>query len=278
MHYVIGDLHGCIKKALVLIEYVERTDKEAKFVFVGDFLDKNPCYETIQWCTENITENGKYQAVVGNHEMDLKWFFDRYPKERKINRKAPETLVEEYICKWTYGHGIKTGGDLTPYVRFIEGLPFCKTIKIKTVYGSTITYIIAHAFAPNDGTGDLLDERQKECIYTLDRSHCKAEGYAGENILVHGHTPTGTSLYTGGVKGRTFQKKLIGYRHNCINVDGGAGMSREAFLCAICLENLEEIYVGRDLVPQRNIRDESKADFNLVCRNEILDKMGKQLP
>ena len=65
-----------------------------------------------------------------------------------------------------------------------------------------------------------------------------------DNVIVHGHTPTISSMYRMACPGRA---GIVGYCKNAINVDGGCcnALNYKKFpcmLCAICLENLNEFY------------------------------------
>ena len=75
MHYCIGDIHGCFDEMLLLIQKIENTDKDAEFIFLGDFIDRGPkVWETVNWAMENITKDGKYRSVRGNHEqLAIEW-------------------------------------------------------------------------------------------------------------------------------------------------------------------------------------------------------------
>ncbi|MFY4844058.1 metallophosphoesterase, partial [Aliarcobacter butzleri] len=61
--YIIGDVHGCYKSLLALIEQLPNK-KNSKIVFVGDLIDrgKNSC-EVIE-----LIINNNYDCVMGNHE------------------------------------------------------------------------------------------------------------------------------------------------------------------------------------------------------------------
>ena len=61
--YIIGDVHGCYKSLLALIEQFPNKEK-SKIVFVGDVIDKgkNSC-EVVEFIMNN-----KYDCVMGNHE------------------------------------------------------------------------------------------------------------------------------------------------------------------------------------------------------------------
>ena len=58
--YGVGDIHGCYSKWIKLKEKIEAQDKDARFILVGDILDRGS--ETVQmllWCLENITPNSE---------------------------------------------------------------------------------------------------------------------------------------------------------------------------------------------------------------------------
>jgi len=76
MNYVIGDVHGCYDEMIRLLHKIEERDRNATIYFVGDFIDRGPkVWETLQWAMANITAEGKYRAVRGNHEdMVCEWF------------------------------------------------------------------------------------------------------------------------------------------------------------------------------------------------------------
>ena len=61
--YIIGDVHGCYKTLLALIEQFPNKQK-SKIVFVGDLIDKgkSSC-EVVEFIINN-----KYDCVMGNHE------------------------------------------------------------------------------------------------------------------------------------------------------------------------------------------------------------------
>jgi len=67
--YVIGDIHGCYTQFTELRERIENNDADAVFILAGDIVGRGPEDEKIlSWAYENITLNGKYQMVLGNHD------------------------------------------------------------------------------------------------------------------------------------------------------------------------------------------------------------------
>lgn len=243
MHYVVGDVHGCYDDLMAMLNTIESKDKDAIIYFVGDFIDRGPkVWETLNWCLENITADGKYQSVLGNHEdLVMKWYYKNSNENAMIKNLEPclygfdAILIENDI---NYIQELKT------IVDFWELLPLHKRVSVDRVNGVKQEYIIAHAFAPKneEEIADKSDDEVRD-IYLWSRQHFW--GYYGDAILVHGHTPTVDHDYM--LRGER-KPGFINYRHNAINVDGGCVLFSTHFetspcmLCAICLETLEEIY------------------------------------
>jgi len=61
--YIIGDVHGCYKSLLALIEQLPRKF-DSKIYFVGDLIDRGPASADV---FEFVRLRG-YDAVMGNHE------------------------------------------------------------------------------------------------------------------------------------------------------------------------------------------------------------------
>ena len=75
MHYAIGDIHGCYQAMKKLIGKIEREDADAQFILIGDVIDRGgETPEVLEWCMKNVTRDGKYQMLMGNHElMFMEW-------------------------------------------------------------------------------------------------------------------------------------------------------------------------------------------------------------
>ena len=64
--YIIGDVHGCYKSLLALIEQFPNK-QNSKIVFVGDLIDRGiNSYEVIEF-----VKNNNYDCVMGSHEKAL---------------------------------------------------------------------------------------------------------------------------------------------------------------------------------------------------------------
>jgi bis(5'-nucleosyl)-tetraphosphatase (symmetrical) len=65
--YVIGDLHGCFKTFLSLLDRIAYSPDSDRLWLVGDLVNRGPAsLETLQWVYENRTN---VQMVLGNHDL-----------------------------------------------------------------------------------------------------------------------------------------------------------------------------------------------------------------
>jgi len=294
MHYVIGDVHGCYDEMMALLSKIESSDKDARFIFVGDFIDRGPQVDKVlEWCMENITLDGKYQSVRGNHEqLALKWYGEwmEWWEEggwfHPLEEPMPETAYD--FSKWADALDILEPDKLKPYMDFFVGLPFHKTLEIESAWGKTITFRIVHAFYEY---GDVPEDVQQQ-------SNIWKRIYFGnhfsDEIMIHGHTPTidVDYMYSGL---RDTKPGMVSYRQNDINVDGGCVFAESypmypVMLCAIRLEDLEEIYGhtveecflkdvkdGVEEAYQRDRLERYAGEFlkeEGKCRKMLLQKMG----
>ena len=241
MHYVIGDVHGCFDELMALLDRIESNDKDARFCFVGDFPDRGPkVKETLDWMVTHVTETGKYQSVMGNHEqLAIDWYYGEFlpwcenpgygDEPKKSSFDFSEVMREQYDYDET-----KIRTIIDTFSRF----PYSKRIEVGLSNGKTVPYRICHA-----SFRDNIDPEDQVEINLWDRDFW-GRGSVDE-IMVCGHTPTFVedfNLRGGGQDMPGF----ICYRSNMINIDCGCcfrdyndGMT---FLAAICLETMEEYY------------------------------------
>ena len=155
--YVVGDLHGCYQQWIAFMDYIESMDSDAKFILVGDILDRGPSVgKLLSWCRTYISPNGRYQMIMGNHEYEqMNW-------ERNENK-----------------------------LRFYMNLPFYKDITVNNQ-----RFIIVHANLPESMVkegGRLKDYNEMTSSEAFDmvwsRSLRPFTAIPGA-ILVHGHNPT----------------------------------------------------------------------------------------
>ncbi len=270
MHYVIGDIHGCYQAWIRLKNRIEKNDSDARFILVGDIIDRGPqVIKTLRWAVKNITWGGKYQMIMGNHESEkIRWIRNILKRADKDNYK--KVLKEAVPDNYDFLDNIifeDIGLDeLKEYLSFFEKLSLYKEIEVEATEGIKKKFIIVHA-GIQEG---MLD--RNDCIMpeTFDKLYNCYEGYSlrmrtGREILlwsrntdgyrgldntyvINGHTPTVTSmmLMAGAEPGKIF------YAQNNINVDCGMvyyffdkkvfPIAMKGNLASYCLETGAEEY------------------------------------
>ena len=209
--YVVGDLHGCFDEWITFKESIEEFDSDAVFILVGDIIDRGAQEkEMYDWCETNVSKNGKYQMVIGNHEYEQMIF------ERDRNRNI-----------------------------FYHQLPLYKDIVV-----NGRRFIIAHANIPYtmvnaDGTlksdSELSDIEKFDIVWS--RSLQSFNAIPGA-ILVHGHNPT---VFEDSFRSYEFTEEMLGRIYNLgnrYNVDCGLVYEKVSGhrLAALRLDDLREFY------------------------------------
>ena len=241
MHYCIGDVHGCYDEMIALLGQIEQKDRNAHFLFVGDFVDRGPkVWDTIEWAMANITRDGKYQSVQGNHEqMVLQWYVGYCEWRAKKIRLSPPPEPNYDFMEQAEAKDMLDPNALKPIMDFFMGLPFHKVVSVPGRNGKPVTYDIVHAWydfdEPEDSAQQYLDNLWRREING---------NFESDHIVIHGHTPTLSAFYLGQEHS---SPGMIIYRKNAVNIDGGCVFHGQVgvlpgFLCGICLETLEEFY------------------------------------
>lgn len=251
MHYVIGDIHGCYDEFTIIRRKIEKMDPDAVIILTGDIIDRGPkVWEMLRWAMKNITANGKYQSILGNHEdMAMHWFAEWvrwYEDEDRQPEYEPKTDYDllEVLKKHLDGLSDNKSSELTPELLrpifdFFESLPLRKEVNLKVDKNKTIHFDIVHGA---DTFEKGISEAERRDINLWGRGGSDVDR---NTIVVHGHTPTLILDYLT-MDSEANRPGMIGYQKRDINLDGGCcfGPNTEdpCFLCAICLETMEEIY------------------------------------
>lgn len=232
MHYVIGDVHGCYKELMAMIETIEARDDDALFYFVGDFVDRGPeTKKVLDWCIEHVKKDGKFQSVLGNHEdMILDWYHHQYLPYSLLRKSETDLHIPHTHYDFAYvikENDLDDEQKLKPYMDWMESLPLYIDLCINDKQ-----YRIVHAWS------DFKEDSKFVCVWTRNIKG----NFENDVTIIHGHTPTITHYYEGDSQGK------ICYRHNSINVDGGCVFGKmfleyKCNLCGLCLETMEEIYI-----------------------------------
>lgn len=224
MHYIIADIHGCLDDLFKLLSNIEEKDKNAQYIFLGDFIDRGPSVgRTVQWMADHITENGKYQCIRGNHENDtIEWFSDN---------------MYRIDTGYKFLQNMKNAGIKNPlqYIDFFKTLPLYKHLTV-----GKNSYFISHAcFANSEIINDIINNGENVAeIYKKELLWSRDKGFNGNHLYIHGHTPTFTT--NSGIPG------FIEKTGNAINVDCGCCFAPFYYLpcrlAAYCLETGKATY------------------------------------
>lgn len=254
--YAVGDIHGCYDQWMELKNRIEKDDGNAKFILVGDIIDRGPkTIEMINWAKENITSDGKYQMVLGNHEHEkiLWWDLELIPIARECQYNGVElTLDMVYADRYGFSEQFTKNGlgvkECREAISWFRTLPFYKDIVVNNQ-----RFLIAHANIPysiinEDNT--LKTELDKKSIDFIlwDRDPYNFEKIR-DVILINGHTPTIIpEAFPYYITSDEYFGKIFRLP-NRYNIDCGAvfkGQVKEANLAALRLDDLKEIYLYND--------------------------------
>lgn len=243
MHYVIGDVHGCFDEMMKLLKRIEAQDMNAIIYFLGDLIDRGPeVWKVLEWAMENITVDGKYRSVRGNHEqMVLNW----YAKWQNWKHETEQGSVEPKT-KYDFYYRLEERDklhmeELEPIMAFFKSLPYNHLITLTDKEGVEKNYRVVHAWYCRD---NALSQEELNHAYIWQRILLGNEN-SGE-CIVHGHTPNIPDENRDIPENRAGRIIYEG-SSNSINVDGGCCYKQlysqyPCMLCGICLETLEEFY------------------------------------
>ncbi len=242
--WVVGDIHGCYNEFMALLD---KTGNKADdtFILIGDIVDRGPdTHKMLDWAMENVTPDGHFQMICGNHENNI---IDDYDRERKVYkdifRDGGFGSLGAAVLACHYGfdiymrdEGYETIRDLRPFIMWFKKLPLTKRVTVMTSEGKEQEYVIAHGwYGKNLKRMGILWDRDID-----DKGHLKEDYHPVKNeILVHGHTPVFIELgYP--------EDGRVHFREHSINVDCGCvyGVRGEigGRLAALRLEDRKVIY------------------------------------
>lgn len=82
---VIGDVHGCYRELMQLLEKLKYQDGTDTLIFAGDLVDRGPeSAQVVRWVREaNARTNGMVFCVLGNHDDKHFRYFKHMLKKRE---------------------------------------------------------------------------------------------------------------------------------------------------------------------------------------------------
>ena len=259
--YIIGDIHGQLKRLLHLLQDAHLIDHKHAWIggaatlwFLGDFVDRGPDgVEVINLVmrlqTEAAAAGGQVSSLLGNHEMLI---FAAY----RFGRRSTG-LGSNFISRWKQNGGNKKDiASLTrAHLDWIAELPPMDLVADRLIIHADNTLYLKHgrtvdevnaAFKKLMRTSDAL--AWEDTLEDFARRGVFIHKPEGENFarrfltifggqqLVHGHTPISLMLNTPARKvtgAFTYAADL------CVDVDGGLFMGGPGFVYQFSADKLQ---------------------------------------
>lgn len=205
MQFIVGDIHGCAETLRKLLAQVRASDANAKFVFVGDYVDRGLRNKEV---IDIMLDEQKKGAVClrGNHDdiVDFILHDECFTPVRDMVYGQP---TAQNVVRWwaqngldptLMSYGVDPSQDVINILDdFRENVPqdhktFFRTLP---VFWDNETHFCCHARWPLDE--DLPDfrfvkrDRMAECLWDrFDMAKLTKTQHIWDRIGVFGHTPT----------------------------------------------------------------------------------------
>lgn len=193
--YIIGDIHGCYKTLVALVEEVIMPEKSDKVYFLGDYTGKGPdSKKVVKYILTMIDDGYDISCLMGNHERQL----------------LDSMLSDKLHYKWLWSGGSETARSFgvnrvseikKKYIRFFESLLY---------YIELNDFILVHGGLNFNSDNPLNDK--KSMLWSRNQ-HIDKNKTKGKRLIV-GHTP---------VKFKKIKRSLSS---DIIMLDGGCVYSK----------------------------------------------------
>lgn len=197
--FAIGDIHGCFDELESLVAACDLLSegKNARFVFVGDYVDRGPdTRKVIDFLMESQhREPGRFICLRGNHEAMLIGAANKDRSDRDLMNwwaNGGEQTLDSY--------GASDPGEIpADHLAWMKALPLTFSDR-KRLY--------VHA-GVRPGVS-VADQSEKDLLWIREPFLSCDDDYGA--LVVHGHTPT--------------RSGLPDLRSNRLNIDTGACFGR----------------------------------------------------
>ncbi len=236
MHYVIGDVHGCYEALMILLKKLHLTPEDV-VTFVGDFVDREPSREQydklVYWFVENITDDGQFRSVIGNHDYD-------YYRTMKLYENGLDMIMSVF----------PEDSQVEIQRQFADKLGKLPLYHEYTVHG--IRNIVTHSWLVDRNRRPYFVGEDTDGGYNVEGSiwdrHWSLRCDPEDVRVIHGHTIVVSQLVTlDPDKGSHIANRVCRYGNN-INVDCGCfmGVANRGNLAAVRLEDDAIFYAYTD--------------------------------
>lgn len=253
--YVVGDVHGQLKKLTRLLKDVHLIDEQAAWSggnavlwFIGDLVDRGPDSIAVidlvmRLQSEAARSNGQVSCLLGNHELLMLAAY-------RFGRRSTG-LSSNFITRWHQNGGNRK--DLkaltSEHLDWLAQLPAMATAAhclllhadapLYLHYGNSVAGVNASIRALLKKSDDLAWE---ELLEDFARRGAFASNHNGADFarrylttyggqqLIHGHTPI--HAFTRAAP-KTITTPFIYAENQCVNVDGGMFLGGPGFVYTI---------------------------------------------
>lgn len=196
----VGDIHGYFSQFLALYRKLQFSSSEDLLIFLGDYIDRGPDgLAMLQWVMRKVQEPHVI-ALRGNHEQMMHGYYTMGPEgdlwlpnggRPTYAALCRQELVDRHVVR--------------DCLQFIDTLPYSYALE-----AGGQPYFFCHAGVAPDRP--LHKQKPGDLLWIRDWFY---RGYAGDTIVVVGHTPV---QYL--VPGRT--QPLFMKEHSIIMTDTGS--------------------------------------------------------
>lgn len=168
--FVVGDVHGCNKTVVELVQKLIQPKQSDLFIFVGDLIDRGPNPKAVVDFVLELKNYCKVVAIRGNHEqMLLDAISDAYSFQLWLINGCEQTLRSFSV--------VHPSQIAQQYIDFFANMPF---------YYSMTDFVITHGDMNCDAEDPFADTRTMLWGRYLP---FKPEKINNRRLVV-GHTPT----------------------------------------------------------------------------------------
>jgi serine/threonine protein phosphatase 1 len=179
--FAIGDVHGCFDKlqALLLTCDRARAGRKARYVLIGDYIDRGPnTREVIDLLMHRqLNEGGRFVCLRGNHEQML------------IDAAADGRSDRELMIWWING-GEQTLDSYRVHDPASLPAPHLEWIKTLPLRFADEERLYVHA---GIRPGVAIADQSEDDLLWIREPFLSSHG-GGTSFIVHGHTPTYSGL------------------------------------------------------------------------------------
>ena len=171
----IGDIHGHFERFHSAYAKMHFEPADDLLVFLGDYIDRGPSVRRTLEFVMKLAVEKNVVLLRGNHEqMMLDYFFGGATGESWLMNGGKETMAE--LLAWEK----ESPGAVARVLAFLRGLPLSHSIE-----QDGQRYFFAHAGVR---PGIALEKQRAEDLLWIREEFYRH--YAGDAIVVAGHTPT----------------------------------------------------------------------------------------